>query len=241
MVFEGSGKDVGFGSYWRAIMNTMNRNALGATALGAFLFAKNRVRQGKAAKEKERFIMALTRKMLKAMGIEEDKIEQIIEAHSETVDALKDRAERSEEDAKKLPAVQKELDDLKRDGGDWQKKYEKEHSDFEAFKSAQTEKETNASKEKAYRALLVENGVSEKRIDAIMRITDLTGVELDKEGKIKDADKHSASIKADYADFIVTTGERGVWAAKPPKGGNEEPPDLGSLSMKDYIAARKNK
>ena len=33
--------------------------------------------------------MALTRKMLKAMGIEEDKIEQIIEAHSETVDSLK--------------------------------------------------------------------------------------------------------------------------------------------------------
>ena len=33
--------------------------------------------------------MSLTRKMLKAMGIEEEKIDQIIEAHSETVDALK--------------------------------------------------------------------------------------------------------------------------------------------------------
>ena len=29
--------------------------------------------------------MALTRKMLKAMGIEDDKIDQIIEAHSETM------------------------------------------------------------------------------------------------------------------------------------------------------------
>lgn len=34
--------------------------------------------------------MPLTRKMLKAMGIEEDKIEQIIEAHADTVDALRD-------------------------------------------------------------------------------------------------------------------------------------------------------
>jgi hypothetical protein len=34
--------------------------------------------------------MALTRKMLKAMGIEEEKIEQIIEAHAETVDGLKE-------------------------------------------------------------------------------------------------------------------------------------------------------
>ena len=33
--------------------------------------------------------MSLTRKMLKAMGIEEEKIDQIIEAHSETVDSLK--------------------------------------------------------------------------------------------------------------------------------------------------------
>ena len=31
----------------------------------------------------------LTRKMLKAMNIEDEKIEQIIEAHTETVDALK--------------------------------------------------------------------------------------------------------------------------------------------------------
>ena len=36
--------------------------------------------------------MAFTRKMLKAMGIDEDKIEQIIEAHAETVDALQDDA-----------------------------------------------------------------------------------------------------------------------------------------------------
>lgn len=33
--------------------------------------------------------MSLTRKMLRAMGIEDDKADQIIEAHAETVDALK--------------------------------------------------------------------------------------------------------------------------------------------------------
>ena len=32
--------------------------------------------------------MALTRKMLKAMGIEDEKIDQIIEAHTETTDPL---------------------------------------------------------------------------------------------------------------------------------------------------------
>ena len=46
-------------------------------------------RQRTAGKGKEDSIMALTRKMLKAMGIEDDKIDQIIEAHTETVDGLK--------------------------------------------------------------------------------------------------------------------------------------------------------
>ena len=35
--------------------------------------------------------MSLTRKMLKAMGIEDEKIDQIIEAYTETVDALKEQ------------------------------------------------------------------------------------------------------------------------------------------------------
>lgn len=36
--------------------------------------------------------MALTRKMLRAMGIKDEKADEIIEAHSETVDALKQKA-----------------------------------------------------------------------------------------------------------------------------------------------------
>lgn len=167
--------------------------------------------------------MALTRKMLKAMGIEDEKIEQIIEAHAETVEGLKEKADTYEADAKKLQGIQKELDDLKRSGGEWQKKYEKEHSDFEGYKAEQTKKETTAAKDKAYRALLKDSGVSEKRIDAIMRITDLSGVELGEDGKLKDESKHVESIKAEYADFIVTTNEIGVGAAKPPHhpaGGN---------------------
>ena len=49
--------------------------------------------------------MALTRKMLKAMGIEDEKIDQIIEAHSETVDALKEQRDQYKADAEKLPEV----------------------------------------------------------------------------------------------------------------------------------------
>ena len=53
--------------------------------------------------------MSLTRKMLKAMGIEEEKIDQIIEAHTESIDALKEQRDQYKVDAEKLPALQKKI------------------------------------------------------------------------------------------------------------------------------------
>lgn len=166
--------------------------------------------------------MALTRRMLKAMGIEDEKIDQIIDAHTETVDALKEERDTYKADAEKLTAVQKELDGLKRDGGDWQAKYEKEHTDFEAYRDAQVAKETKAAKETAYRKLLKDAGVSEKRIDAIVRISDIDSIELTKEGAIKDADKRTEAVKTEFADFIVTTHETGAAVSTPPAGGGKQ-------------------
>ena len=57
--------------------------------------------------------MALTRKFLSALGIEEAKIDEIISAHADTVNALKEQRDGYKADADKLPTVQRELDDLK--------------------------------------------------------------------------------------------------------------------------------
>lgn len=180
--------------------------------------------------------MALTRKMLKAMGIEEEKIDQIIDAHTETVEGLKEEAKGYKADAEKLVGVRKELDELKKDGGDWQSKYEKEHADFEAYKSDITAKETKAAKAEAYRALLKDAGISEKRIDAIVKITDIDGIELTKEGKIKDAEERTKGIKEDYAEFITTTEEKGADTAKPPANGGN-----GGAMTKESIMAIKDR
>ena len=165
--------------------------------------------------------MALTRKMLKAMGIEEEKIDQIIEAHTETVDAIKTEREAYKADAEKLNGVQKELDDLKANGGNWQKKYEDEHSAFEAFKTAQTAKETKQAKEKAFKALAIEAGISEKRAETILKVTNLDEYELDNDGKIKNADAHKQNLQTEYSEFVETKTERGARVATPPaKSGN---------------------
>ena len=58
--------------------------------------------------------MALTRKFLKALGIEEDKIEEIITAHGETVAALKDEIDKAEQSAKDSAAAAQERDKLQK-------------------------------------------------------------------------------------------------------------------------------
>lgn len=50
--------------------------------------------------------MALTRRMLKAMGISDEQVDEIIAAHTETVDALKEQRDAYKADAEKLADVQ---------------------------------------------------------------------------------------------------------------------------------------
>ena len=166
--------------------------------------------------------MAFTRKMLKAMGIEDEKIDQIIDAHSETVDALKADRDAYKEDAAKLAAVQKELDELKAKGDDGYKaKYEAEKAAHDALKADIAAKETKKAKTDAYRELLKGANIDEKRIATILRAEAPTidKIELDADGKIKNAEQYTASIKSDWADFIVTQSAKGTNTATPPANG----------------------
>ena len=166
--------------------------------------------------------MAFTRKMLKAMGIEDEKIDQIIDAHSETVDALKADRDAYKEDAAKLAAVQKELDELKAKGDDGYKaKYEAEKAAHDALKADIAAKETKKAKTDAYRELLKGANIDEKRIATILRAEAPTidKIELDADGKIKNAEQYTQSIKSDWADFIVTQSAKGANTATPPAHG----------------------
>ena len=53
--------------------------------------------------------MALTRKFLTALGVDADKIDEIITAHTDTVEALKEERDKYKADAELLPNVQEEL------------------------------------------------------------------------------------------------------------------------------------
>ncbi len=184
--------------------------------------------------------MSLTRKMLKTMGIEDEKIDQIIEAHTETVDGLKADVERYKADAKALPDIQKQLEQAQADleagkKDSWKVKYDAIKEEFDGYKKEQAKKESHAAKEKAYRDLLKSSGISEKRIESVLRVSDVDSVELDDKGAIKDADKLTESVKSEWSDFIVTTTTKGADTANPPTNTG------GSAMTRDQIMSIKDR
>lgn len=173
--------------------------------------------------------MALSRKLLKGMGLTDEQVDTIIEAHTDTVDGLKADVSKYKTDAEKLSEVQKELDELKAKGDDgWKDKHDKVKKEFDDYKREQMQKETKSAKESAYRELLKSAGISEKRIDSVLKVTDLSSVELE-DGKIKNADDLKKSIKEEWADFVVTTKQKGADTKDPPANNG------GAMSREDIF------
>ena len=182
--------------------------------------------------------MAITRKLLKGMGLTEEQQDTIIEAHTDTVNGLKADVDRYKADAEKLPGVQKELDDLKGKGDDgYKEKYESEHKAFEDYKKTVDAEKTTAAKEKAVEAVLKKIGVSEKRLQSVAKLAKADGLldalELDDDGAVKEADKLEKSLKDSYSDYIVTTSMQGANTANPPANSGGAKLTMADIYKKD--------
>lgn len=164
--------------------------------------------------------MAFTRKLLKSMEIDGEKIDQIIEAHLEVVEELKNEVSTLKEKADKLDGVQRELDELKAtaENGNTSEEYEKLKQEFEDYKAEIEQKATAETKRSAYKKLLEEAGVSAKRIDTVLKASGdvVNGLEFDEEGKVKDSAKLAEDIKTEWADFIQATNTEGAKPSTPP-------------------------
>ncbi len=185
--------------------------------------------------------MALTRKFLSAMGIEPEKIDQIIEAHTETTEALKKERDSYKENAEKLAEVQTELDGLKtksQTDSTYKEKYTAEHKAFEDFKKEVETKEIKLTKEKAYRELLKKAGISDKRLDAIMKVTNVDEMEADEKGAFKKVEELEKKIKEEWSDFIETKQQKGAEVQTPPanNGGNAGNDRVSQLTQKWHAA-----
>jgi len=194
--------------------------------------------------------MALTRKMLSAMDIPAEKIDEIINAHTESVNALKDERDKVQKEldelkdkSKDADAIKTELETVKAElekakSEDWKKKYEDTKSEFDAFKADADAKATKAKKESAYKKLLEEAGVSAKRVDSVMKVSAsaIDGLKFDKDGNVEEADKLIESVKTEWADFISTTQQKGANVSNPPanNGGDVKKPSKAAEMVAQY-------
>lgn len=179
--------------------------------------------------------MALTRKALKAMGIDDEKIDQIIEMHTETVNALKDEREGFREKAEQYDAAKKELDGLK-GGEDWKAKYNAEKKAFEDFKKDVLAKEMAAVKESAVKAYFESKGIKGSNLEIAMRGArdEIAALELDGE-KIKDVASLDALVAGTYKGLVVTQQTKGADPVSPP---TQQPAvDYDKMSDADYYKA----
>lgn len=189
--------------------------------------------------------MALTRKMLAAMDISDDKIEQIIAAHKDTISGLTDERDKLIEERDKLKTENTRLANVEKDlvkaqaklddAADSAQKLTDLQKQFDEYKADVDAKAKAASKTAAYKALLKEAGISEKRIEAVLKVSDISKIELDADGKIKDSKTVVDGIKSEWADFIVTEGKQGAQTPTPP--ANDGGVDYDKMSDSDYYKA----
>ena len=186
--------------------------------------------------------MALTRKFLEALGIEQAKIDEIISAHTEVTDSLKadrdsykEKAEKYDETKTELDKAKSELEKVNKD--EYKTKYESLEAEFNKYKTDIAEKEVKVKKEEAYKKMLKEIGVNEKSIGAILKVKDLSSLKLDDKGNIVDVDTLKESEKKDWEGFIIKSEEERQDPNTPPDHEHENV-DTTSMSMDDYIKAR---
>ena len=161
--------------------------------------------------------MALTRKLLKGMGLTDEQVDTIIEAHTDTVDGLKADVSKYKTDAEKLSDVQKELDELKAKGDDgWKEKYDNLKGEFDKYKTDVQEKETHNKKVEAYRAILKDANLSEKGIEKAVKYAEWDKIELDADGKLKGANDHIKAVRDEWAEYVTTTTTTGAKTSTPP-------------------------
>ena len=178
--------------------------------------------------------MSLTRKFLTALGIEPEKIEEIITAHSETVTALKEQVETYKADAEKLPGIQKELDTLRAETQDGNA-YDKLKAEYDEYKAGVQKKETLAAKRTALSEVAKDAGLTEAGIAKALKYADYESLELDEKGKLTNPQDMIKALREEWSEHVQSQQTQGAQTATPPAGASSK-----TYKTKDEIMAIKD-
>ena len=192
--------------------------------------------------------MSFKRKDIEALGIDADKVQILIDWHTETVKALQAQISDLEGKSGESAKVQAELDKVKAElkaandkieaaeKDDYKGKYESEKAAHDKLKEDITNRETKAKKSDAFKAYLKEKGYSDTGINKITKYGGyVDSIELDDKGSIKDVDKLLTSIESEWSEYKPTEG---VQHHTPPKASTPkgEPATETEALMKRFAA-----
>ena len=160
-------------------------------------------------------------------------MDEIISAHAETVEGLKEQIAQFKADAEQLPKVKEELDKAKaaaKDGGE----YDKLKKQFDDYKAEVAQKETLAAKKAALQKVAKDAGLTDAGIAKALKYSDFGKIELDDKGDAKDAAALMKGLKEEWAEYIGSTETKGADTPKPPA---QQQKDYDSMSDADYYKA----
>lgn len=165
--------------------------------------------------------MAFTRRFLKEVLADredaDELIDQIIDAHIETIAPLKAELSRLEEEnngktADELRAEYERLtaeleqlkaEELDEDGTTWKTRYEEVKAEFEAAKAKEDARSAYGEKEKALRSLVLQLGaphvVAELIVGARRDIVDSIDVQ---DGKVRNHERVVEAVRREYGSLI---------------------------------------
>lgn len=169
--------------------------------------------------------MALSRKFLKELLAEHENrdevIDQIVDAHYETVAGLKTELQqlieanggRSYEDVHaEVERIETEIEQIRKEdvdeaGVSWKQRYEDVKAKHEALRKEMAAKDEYAAKRTAYREVLTSCGVPYRicELAAEANVHTINGIEVFN-GKIKDVEALKTSIRNEFGEFISKKG-----------------------------------
>lgn len=201
--------------------------------------------------------MALTNANLKEIlskaGVDsehmKDAVNEIIEGHTTSIEALREERDTYKAQAEKANDLQKQLDKAQKDLKDatsdeaeekYKTKYEMLKDEFKEYKKDIEAKATKENKAKAYKELLKEAGISDKRMESVLKVSNIDSIEFDDEGNIKNKDDLLKGIKEEWSDFIQTANVQGADTENPPSNtGGQTMTKTDIMKIKDTAERQK--